>query len=121
MYNVVEISGHQYKVKAGDLIDVDKLTSEVNDTVDFDKVLFTSGDKAQVGKPTVNGAKVVAKVVMHDRARKQVVLTRKPGAYVKKNGHRTHFTSLLITEIHDGQGGVEKISSDNKYAKKYLK
>ena len=28
MYGVVEIAGHQYKVQAGDLIDVEKLTKE---------------------------------------------------------------------------------------------
>ena len=29
MYSVVEVAGHQYRVKAGDLVDVQKLSDEV--------------------------------------------------------------------------------------------
>ena len=41
MYGIVEIAGHQYKVQAGDLIDVEKLANEAGSTVTFDKVYFT--------------------------------------------------------------------------------
>lgn len=120
MYGVVEISGHQYRVQAGDVLDVQKLTDEAGKTIELDKVLFVGGDNAVVGTPVVNGAKVVAKVLRHDRARKVIVFKRKPGAYRRKNGHRQHYTSLLITEIQDGQGNTAKIESDSKNAKKYL-
>ncbi len=120
MYGVVEIGGHQYKVKAGDLIDVQKLTEEAGNTVDFDKVLFVGGDKAVVGTPTVAGAKVTAKVVKHDRSKKLIIFKRKPGAYKKKNGHRQPYTALLITELADGQGNTDKIDPKSDTAKKYL-
>ncbi len=112
MYGVVQIKGHQYKVQAGDIIDVDKLSANVDDVVDFDQVLFTGGKSPRIGAPVVDGAKVVAKVVRQARDRKIIVLKRKPGKYVKKNGHRTHYTGLLITEIHNGAGEVAK--SDKK-------
>ncbi len=121
MYGIVEIAGHQYKVQAGDLIDVEKLTNEVGSTVNFDKVYFIGGEKPQIGLPTVNGAKVTAKVLMHDRSRKLIVFKRKPGRYKRKNGHRQHFTALLITEITDGSGKVTKIDASSKAAQKYLK
>lgn len=121
MYGVVEIAGHQYKVQAGDLIDVEKLTNEAGSTIELNQVLFIGGDKTIVGAPTVNGAKVTAKVIMHDRSRKIIVFKRKPGAYKRKNGHRQHFTALLITEINDGAGKVAKIDSASKNAQKYLK
>lgn len=108
MYSVVEIKGHQYKLKAGDKIDVEKIDAEVGSTVTFDKVLLIGGDKTLVGAPTLGGAKVTAQVIKQDRARKIIVFKRKPGAYRRKNGHRQHFTGLLITEISDGQGGVTK-------------
>lgn len=120
MYGVVEIGGHQYKVKAGDLIDVQKLTEEAGNTVDFDKVLFVGGDKAVVGTPTVAGAKVTAKVIKHDCSRKIIIFKRKPGAYKKKNGHRQPYTALLITELADGQGNTDKIDTKSDTAKKYL-
>lgn len=114
MYTVVEIKGHQYKLSAGDLIDVEKIEAEVGSTVTFDKVLLVSGTKTLVGAPVVGGAKVTAKVVKQGRTRKIFVLKRKPGAYRKKNGHRQCFTGLLITEISDGQGGVTKAEAKAK-------
>lgn len=121
MYGVVEIGGHQYKVQAGDILDVEKLpTTEEGATVELDKVLFVGGDKPLVGTPTVEGAKVTAKIVKHGRDRKQIVFTRKPGLYQKKKGHRQEYTFLVITEINDGQGNVAKADKDSK-AQKYLK
>jgi large subunit ribosomal protein L21 len=114
MYTVVEIKGHQYKLAAGDLIDVEKIEAEVGSTVTFDKVLLVGGAKTLVGAPVVSGAKVTAKVVKQGRTRKIFVLKRKPGAYRRKNGHRQHFTGLLVTEINDGQGGVSKAETKAK-------
>ena len=114
MYTVVEIKGHQYKLKAGDMIDVEKIDAEEGKTLEFTSVLLIGGDKTIVGAPVVGGAKVVAKVVKQGRGRKFFVLKRKPGAYRKKNGHRQHYTGLLITEINDGQGGVSKAEAKAK-------
>jgi large subunit ribosomal protein L21 len=114
MYTVVEIKGHQYKLKAGDMIDVEKIDAEEGKTVEFTSVLLIGGEKTIVGAPVVGGAKVVAKIVKQGRGRKFFVLKRKPGAYRKKNGHRQHYTGLLITEINDGQGGVSKAEAKAK-------
>jgi large subunit ribosomal protein L21 len=114
MYSVVEIKGHQYKLKAGDMIDVEKIEAEEGKTLEFASVLMIGGAKTLVGAPTVNGAKVTAQVVRQGRGRKFFVLKRKPGAYRKKNGHRQAYTALLITEIADGQGGVSKAEAKAK-------
>jgi large subunit ribosomal protein L21 len=114
MYGVVEISGHQYRVQAGDVIDVEKLAKEEGDVLELDRVLFVSGDTPQVGQPTVSGAKVTAKVIRQARSRKIIVFKRKPGLYQRKNGHRQFYTSLLITELNDGQGNSEKADAKKK-------
>jgi large subunit ribosomal protein L21 len=114
MYSVVEIKGHQYKVKAGDLIDVERIEAEVGNTVELDQVLLIGGTTTIVGAPIIGGAKVTAKVVKQGRTRKIFVLKRKPGAYRRKNGHRQCFTGLLITEISDGRGGVSKAEAKAK-------
>ena len=121
MYGVVEIAGHQYKVKAGDLIDVQKLTAEVGSDVSLDNVLFIGGEKVSVGTPTISGANVIARVVRTDRSRKLLVFKRKPGLYKKRKGHRQHYTSLFITELNDGQGKTDKVDAKSERAKKYLK
>ncbi len=114
MYTVVEIKGHQYKLAAGDLIDVEKIEAEVGATISFDQVLLVGGTKTIVGAPVVGGAKVTAKVVRQGRTRKILVLKRKPGGSRRKNGHRQCYTGLLITEINDGQGGVSKAEAKAK-------
>jgi large subunit ribosomal protein L21 len=121
MYSIVEVAGHQYKVKAGDVIDVEKLEQEVGAIIELDKVLFTAGEKPQVGLPIVAGAKVKAKVIRMARDRKIVVYKRKPSHRDVKNGHRQHYTALLITEIDNGQGEVSKIDNNSKEAQKHLK
>jgi large subunit ribosomal protein L21 len=122
-FNVVEINGHQYKVTPGQIIDVEKLNdSAEGSSVDFTKVLFSHlGTTPKVGVPYLSGAKVVAKVIRHDRSKKILVLKRKPGKYVKKNGHRQEYTSLFITEISDGAGQTQVVAKDHKLASKYLK
>ena len=109
MYTVVEIKGHQYKLKAGDKIDVERIEAEEGATVTFDQVLLVAGGaKTLVGVPVLGGATVTAKVVKQGRTRKILVLKRKPGGSRRKNGHRQCYTGLVITEINDGQGGVTK-------------
>jgi len=118
VYGVVEIAGHQYKVKPGDQIDVQKLNAEEGKSLEFNDVLFIGGEKPLVGLPTVAGASVKAHIVRHDRDRKMIIFKRKPGLSRSKNGHRQHYTALVITEINDGQGNTAKIDSKSKAASK---
>ncbi len=99
MYGIVDIKGHQYRVQEGDIVDVQKLEGEIGSTVELDKVLFIGGDAPKVGLPTVEGAKVEAEIIRQARSRKVIVSVRKPGKYVKKNGHRQHYTALKIKSI----------------------
>jgi large subunit ribosomal protein L21 len=122
MLGIVHINGHQYKVSPGQILDVEKMkNTDEGSKVDLSNVLMVIDDQSTVGAPYISGAKVVAKVVRHDRSRKLIIFKRRPGKYYKKNGHRQEFTTLLITEIHDGKGKIAKIENDNKNAKKYLK
>jgi large subunit ribosomal protein L21 len=120
MYSVVEISGHQYRVKAGDIIDVQKLEDEAGKDITLKNVLFVGGENIAVGAPHVSGASVSAKVIKHDRSRKVIVFKRRPTGWKRKNGHRQHFTALLITEVTDGTGKSEKIDASSLNAKKFL-
>ena len=65
MYAIVMTGGKQYKVEKGMNVVIEKLDeAEVGKEVVLDQVLMIAdGDKATVGKPTVEGAKVTAKVI----------------------------------------------------------
>lgn len=122
MYAIVEISGHQYKVDPGRIVDVSKLDAEAGTFIDLSEVLLVGGEgEVRIGQPRVNGAKIKAKVINQDKDDKIFVLKRKVGKWQKTRGHRTHFTTLLVTEIEDGNGKTAKIDSGSKEAEKYLK
>ena len=100
-YAVVETGGKQYRVKAGDLLDVEKLAGEAGAKVTLDRVLAVSnGTALTVGKPTVSGAAVAAEIVKQFRGEKVVAFRKKRRkGYHKKTGHRQDLTKLKVTEI----------------------
>ena len=99
MYAVIETGGKQYRVGAGDVIEVETLPVDAGETVELDHVLMVSGqDGVTVGTPIVDGAKVKATVQSHGRAKKIIVYKHKKN-YHKKQGHRQNFTRLQIDEI----------------------
>lgn len=121
MYGVVEFKGHQYMLTPGDIVDVDKLEQNEGELVSLDNVLFISGETPFIGQPHVEGAKIEAKVIRHDKSDKVTIFRRGVGKWHKKNGHRQQYSSLLVTAVHDGKGNVNKIDPKSKIAVKYLK
>ena len=101
MYASIETGGKQYTVEAGNKIRVEKLDAKEGDVVTFDKVVFVSGDEPKVGTPYVEGAKVEAKVLAQDKAKKVVVYKYKAKKNErKKKGHRQPYTLVEITGIN---------------------
>jgi len=102
MYAIVKTGGKQYKVEVGNILTVEKLEqAEVGKEVVLSDVLFLAdGDKATIGKPTVAGASVTAKVKAQKRAPKILVFKRRPKkGYKKLQGHRQYVTELEVTNI----------------------
>lgn len=102
MYAVFTTGGKQYRVAPGDVIYVEKLDAEVESSVEFDHVLAVGKDEGTVvGAPTVEGAKVVAKVLRTAKAKKITVFTyRAKKDSKRKMGHRQPYTKLEITAIN---------------------
>ena len=100
-YAVIETGGKQYRVKPGDVIDVERLEAEVGATVDLPQVLLLSQDgQLQIGRPHLEGARVVAEVREQAKDKKIVVFKYKAKTrYRKKTGHRQLFTRLEIKEL----------------------
>ena len=101
MYAVVLTGGKQYRVQEGDVLFVEKLEAEVDSQVELTEVLAVSnGETLTVGKPMVEGAKVVAKVLSQGKAKKVTVFKYKAKKdYRRKNGHRQPYTKLVIEKI----------------------
>ncbi len=101
MYAIVETGGKQYRVEQGTKIKVESLPVEKGAEITLDKVLLLASDTGiQVGKPTVVGAKVMAKVLAQDRHAKIIVFKkRSKKTYKKTIGHRQNYTELLVQTI----------------------
>ena len=101
MYAVLETGSKQYRVSAGDTLQIERLAVEAGQPVTFDRVLMVSNDgKVTVGSPTVTSATVVADVVEHIRGEKKLTykMKRRKG-YRKTIGHRQELTVVKIKEI----------------------
>ncbi len=101
MYAVLETGSKQYRVAAGDTLEIERLAVETGQPVTFDRVLLVNRDgKVAVGTPTVSGASVVADVVEHKRGEKTLTfkMKRRKG-YHKTIGHRQELTVVKIKEI----------------------
>ncbi|MBU3128408.1 50S ribosomal protein L21 [Clostridium tagluense] len=101
MYAVVLTGGKQYRVQEGDVLFVEKLDAEVETTVEFGDILAVGKEEGLViGKPLVEGAKVVAKVLAQGKAKKVIVFKFKRKLdYRKKQGHRQSYTKIQIEKI----------------------
>lgn len=103
-YAIFKTGGKQYRVKPGDVLDVEKLPLEVGSTAEFDQVLaISNGGEVSFGSPTVPGARVVAEVQAQQKDRKVIVFKYKAKTrYRRKRGHRQNYTRVLIQDIQAG-------------------
>ncbi|MBX3745590.1 MAG: 50S ribosomal protein L21 [Verrucomicrobiae bacterium] len=101
MYAVLETGGKQYRVAAGDRLEIERLAVEPGQSVTFERVLLLQRDgQVRVGAPVVEGAKVVADLIEHKRGEKEIVwkMKRRKG-YHKKQGHRQELSVVEVKEI----------------------
>ena len=76
MYAVIETGGKQYQVKEGDVLFIEKISAEADETVTFDKIVAVGAeDGIKIGTPYVDGATVEAKVIKNGKAKKITVFT----------------------------------------------
>jgi large subunit ribosomal protein L21 len=101
MYAVIKTGGKQHRVIEGDVIAIEKINGDRGEAVVFDQVLMVEkeGD-IRIGRPVVEGAKVVGEILAQTKGDKLIVYkTKKRKGYHKKNGHRQQLTSMKIREI----------------------
>jgi large subunit ribosomal protein L21 len=98
MFAVIRTGGKQYKVTPGQVITIEKITSE--GPVDFTDVLLVGGEKTTVGQPLVADGVVKAEVVRQLRGEKIKVFKYKAKSHWSKTkGHRQSLTQVRIKDI----------------------
>ena len=101
MYAIFQTGGKQYKVQQGDVLFIEKLEAEADQTISFDQVLAIGKDSGLVfGQPFVQSALVSAKVLAQGKGKKLTVFTYKPKKNQKRKlGHRQPYTKVEILQI----------------------
>ena len=110
-YAIIETGGKQYKVAAGQKVDVDRLTLVEGEDVELPEVLLIAdGEDTIIGNPTIDGAKVTATCLGERKGDKIIVFKYKPKVrYRCKTGHRQLYTTLEIKQIiKPGEQAVKK-------------
>ncbi|MBM3519998.1 MAG: 50S ribosomal protein L21 [Alphaproteobacteria bacterium] len=118
MYAVIKTGGKQYRVAAGEKIQIEKLAGATGDQVEFTDVLMVSNNGAiEIGAPRVAGATVVGEIASQDRGPHVIIFKkRRRKHHRRKNGHRQDLTSVTIREILTG--GAKPAKKEAKPAAK---
>jgi len=100
-FAVIKTGGKQYLVEKGMKLKVEKLDKKEGDKVEFANVLLAEkSNKLEIGKPEIKSAKVEAKVLKQDKAKKIIVFKYKAKKrYKVKKGHRQPFTEVQIIKV----------------------
>jgi len=102
MFAVIKTGGKQYLVKEGQEIKIEKLNKQPGEKVEFDTLLLfdEEGKEVKVGKPILQGVKVLGEVLEEKRGKKiSVIKFKRKVRYKKKIGHRQWFTKVKISSI----------------------
>jgi large subunit ribosomal protein L21 len=111
MFAVIKTGGKQYKVQEGDVLNVEKLGTDKNKRITFDKVLLVMDEgKTLIGTPFVENALVRAEVIENFKDKKVIVFKKKRRKqYRRTRGHRQELTRIKIEEIlHGGKAAAKK-------------
>ena len=121
-FAVIQTGGKQYKVKASDILKIEKLkNSKPESKIEFNEVLAYGDDKTlEVGSPLVKGAKVEAELMKNSKNRTILIFKkRRRQNSRRKNGHRQQYSLIRINKIFAKDG--ELLSEAKKEEKKETK
>ena len=120
-YAIIQTGGKQYKVKAGEILKVEKLQdSKPESMVDFKEVLAYGDDaNIEIGTPIIKGAKVEANLIKNSKNRTVLIFKkRRRKNSRRKNGHRQQYSLVRINKIFSKDG---KIISEAEKMKSIIK
>jgi len=112
MYAVIRTGGKQYKVEAGEQLEVERLGLDDGSELELAPVLVVDGDTVQATPAQLDGAVVKARIVGATRGPKIDGFTYKP----KSNNRRrySHRQDLSVIEIVGITPAAAKKSSAKK-------
>ena len=127
-YAVIQTGGKQYKVKASEILKIEKLENSKPDSkIEFKEILAYGDDKKiEIGTPLLDGAKVEAELIKNGKNRTILIFKkRRRKNSRRKNGHRQQFSLIRINKIFSKDGKViseaEKVKEKKEEKKEIAK
>ena len=124
-YAIIQTGGKQYKVKAGEILKIERLEDSKPETkIEFKEILAYGDDKTiEVGAPVVAGAKVEADLIENGKNRTVLIFKkRRRKNSRRKNGHRQQYSLIRINKIFSKDGKIlseaEKMQKQTKKIEK---
>jgi large subunit ribosomal protein L21 len=100
MYAVFEDGSRQYRVSEGDVVKLDYREAEVGSQLELGRVLLYAKDAdVQVGRPLVEGARVLAEVIGYPSIKLYIQKFRRRKNSKRLRGHRQHYTQVRVMHI----------------------
>ena len=121
-FAIIQTGGKQYKVKASEILKIERLDKLKNENkIEFNEILAYGDDKSiEVGSPLVKGAKVEAELIKNSKNRTVLIFKkRRRKNSRRKNGHRQLFSLVKIKKIFSKDGNL--LSEAKKIEKKEIK
>ena len=106
-FAIIQTGGKQYKVKAGEILKIEKIEkSKPHSKIEFKEVLAYGDDKTiELGSPVVTGAKVEADIIKNSKDRTILIFKkRRRKNSRRKNGHRQQYSLIKIEKIFSKDG-----------------
>tara|TARA_B100001121_G_scaffold267642_1_gene251062 strand:+ start:1581 stop:1967 length:387 start_codon:yes stop_codon:yes gene_type:complete len=118
-FAVIQTGGKQYKVKASDILKIERL-KETKDKIEFNDVLaYGDNNSLEVGAPFIKGAKVEAQLIKNAKNRTVLIFKkRRRQNSRRKNGHRQQYSLIKINKIYNKDGGIFAEASKEKVKEK---
>jgi len=125
-FAIIQTGGKQYKVKASEILKVEKLKNIKSESkIEFNEILAYGDDNnIEIGSPLVKGAKVEAELIKSGKNRTVLIFKkRRRKNSRRKNGHRQLFSLIKIKKIFSKDGNVlaEANKDEKKIEKKEVK
>jgi large subunit ribosomal protein L21 len=103
VYAIVKTGGKQYKVAVGDVVEVEKVSGGVGDSVALPALLVVDGTTVTSDAQALAGVSVAGEVVAHTKGPKLTILRYKnKTGYKRRMGHRQSLTQVRVTAIETG-------------------
>lgn len=100
MYAIIRDRGKQYRVKEGDVIQIDRLKKPRGEEVEFEVLYLKKGEEGEVGTPVIEGRKVKGKILGEVKGEKiKIIKFKRRKGYKRKQGHRQIYTQVKIVSI----------------------